>query len=447
MKSLRINLWCTVVMSSLIMSGQETIAQQNVGLSREVVLENVVTLERSFGLDSLPDEYRLVGNRFGPPLSQTGIIMDSQNRIYVFDDNRIKVFNVDGTPAAIIGREGEGPGEFSDIVSYRSLISVSHTGFISAYNFMLDDSSKKMHNEYHIFRPDFSYLTTVYTPAHETISESMNPVIALSEDEFIREKTMQRREDGYKKVKFTLEHVNIAGSSVIASYDIITDVATERSEMSVPFRGSFLWDVTPGKKVVYTYTYADEEYTESGFFYFIHITDLRTGETTSIRREFTPVPMLIIDPSGFSGFEKEMDLLSIKWEEYINEINHFYRSAVFSLFVDGSTLIVFTNELLKLPVERSVLTKADIFDLETGKYLRSAMLPRVLADIKNGYGVSGYYIKPRERSFFDILKNIILRRPLDFKISRDGYSLPPSGPPNRLPLVQVYKLDPAIYER
>jgi hypothetical protein len=59
-------------------------------------LENVFTLELSFGDKNLPDEYLLA--------KPAGIAVGTDGSIIVVDENKLKVFTGAGKPVKIVGR-------------------------------------------------------------------------------------------------------------------------------------------------------------------------------------------------------------------------------------------------------------------------------------------------------------------------------------------------------
>ncbi len=65
-------------------------------------------LEQTFGVENEPEEAMLARLR--------GLVMDAEGRVYVLDhgNNRLVAFNPDGSLRWSAGREGEGPGEFSN---------------------------------------------------------------------------------------------------------------------------------------------------------------------------------------------------------------------------------------------------------------------------------------------------------------------------------------------
>ncbi|MFC1555280.1 6-bladed beta-propeller, partial [candidate division KSB1 bacterium] len=68
------------------------------------VIEKAFTLELEFGVDNLPDEFLIVRPQ--------GIALTNSGDIIVLDESRLKVFDNNGNPKLIFGRQGQGPGEF-----------------------------------------------------------------------------------------------------------------------------------------------------------------------------------------------------------------------------------------------------------------------------------------------------------------------------------------------
>jgi hypothetical protein len=98
----------------------------------------ILTLVTSFGDENLPSEYLLAY-----PMQ---LQVNEKNDIYIFDEQKIKVYDSSGKPKCIIGGPGEGPGEFGNSFN---VVTISPTGFITA------GYTPSFHNlVYNIFNPD-----------------------------------------------------------------------------------------------------------------------------------------------------------------------------------------------------------------------------------------------------------------------------------------------------
>ena len=132
-------------------------------------LTNVLKLELSFG-----DEETIKNNEFLLAYPQL-IMVNNQNDILVFDEDRIKVFDAGGKEKHIFGRTGQGPGEYGrpSIIGGRNLsvgfflspqgylIAMDSGGGTGGGNKIVGDRiniSGSLYNQYNLFAPDYSFV-------------------------------------------------------------------------------------------------------------------------------------------------------------------------------------------------------------------------------------------------------------------------------------------------
>jgi len=79
---------------------------EHLRIDTESALTGIITLELTFGAEETisDEEYLLTG--FG------SIGVNNDNEILILDESRIKIYDENGKPIRIIGRPGQGPGEF-----------------------------------------------------------------------------------------------------------------------------------------------------------------------------------------------------------------------------------------------------------------------------------------------------------------------------------------------
>ncbi|MFC1477632.1 hypothetical protein ACFL6L_04095 [candidate division KSB1 bacterium] len=392
-------------------------------------MTGVFDLQTVFGEEGLEQEYLLVSPR--------SFWVDYNNIVYILDENRIKVFTPDGREKAIIGGPGQGPGEFMPIGS--GSVSVGPTGYIAA----------KTLRWYNIYRPDYTYLTTFgekelnQIPTGGMGKGPGDRIILLNEEELIEyESNSERKNDKVEQTTRLVYHKNGGKRTV-----------TEMKESLVPFTGGSIspalnylyWEVTPDNKVVYTRAGFDEESAGGEKRYIVHIHDLTNGETASIGNRFEPVKrpdqktmeeMALNASEGMSGQrgsgrgaisragserleqllkerDKRQEQMRKETEAFYNELSEKDFEGVYNLLIDGATVFVYTHKKLredKMPNDSNEFL-VDIFDIDSGRYLHSAYLPR-FGMIRNGYA---YRIK---------------------RGGRDGF-----------PSAEIYTLDPKIYGR
>ena len=104
-------------------------------------LENAVTLELAFGDKDVPDEFLLA--------TPSRALVNYNGDIIVFDEYKLKIYDTNGKPKKIVGRKGQGPGEFSPI-------PIPHISFISedGYLTMIDQVGRNLQ----IFGPHYEFI-------------------------------------------------------------------------------------------------------------------------------------------------------------------------------------------------------------------------------------------------------------------------------------------------
>jgi len=115
----------------------------------EVILPNVLTYELTFGSDEtkLPSEFLLVRpNPFG------AIAVNDSGDIYIADESCVKVYDSNGNHKKLIGRSGEGPGEFF----------IASTPTISPEGYLTVENTRTMgENKVNIFGTDDKFIKSV----------------------------------------------------------------------------------------------------------------------------------------------------------------------------------------------------------------------------------------------------------------------------------------------
>ena len=88
-----------LILSFLAVSFNTTFSQE------ENVSSGILTLKNSFGDSNVPEEFLLA--------DPTGIAVLNNGDILVCDELQLKIYNSEGKPKRIVGRRGQGPGEFT----------------------------------------------------------------------------------------------------------------------------------------------------------------------------------------------------------------------------------------------------------------------------------------------------------------------------------------------
>jgi hypothetical protein len=370
------------------------------------ILENIFTLELTFGDKDVPDEYLLVR-----PL---GIAIVNNGDIIVSDEYKLKIFNSDGKPKKIIGRQGQGPGEFEGFPSPNIL----ENGNIIAIDIFI--------GKYSIFNTNYSFVETKNLRNNPLLNNFFkekgwggllyNSIYPYSSDNiFIYTKSLGPINSNNKRFEYFLILYQ-KGEKI----ETVVESAQERLEykgypLGIP-SGGLIYKLLPDKKVVYSETHKDKINENGKWFYIIYEYDLNTQQRrVLIKNEYTPVafPDSILHPEKQRGYKgddivarnpsysvtrKEMDQKSTELMEKLKVY-----PGIFSIFYDRDLLFVRTYKFIK---NKGWLV--DIFDSTTGKYLRSAYFP-----------------------FIPVIK--------------DGYAYRSVLSADEFPYIEKYKIDPAIY--
>lgn len=336
-------------------------------------------LELTFGDKDLPDEYLLAR-----PMQ---LYVDNNDNIYVFDETRIKVYDKDGGAKEIIGGPGQGPGEFSDRMGMvGSNIYVSPTGFISVSGDIRDTWFNVYDRQYKFLD---RYHKNMYNPSGGYSTATPIKIIVLDEREYIGLNISGYRQENFGYASESLNYYKGDTVTEIAVYDKISSIYKGTSSGTVNFAGTFFWDIMPDRTIVYTHSRFDADITDEIGYYVIHFYNLDTGERSSIRHAFEPVPIVATKPPDIPGRRRSpleerlgYDRMQLVYERrVIMAEKYIYHEPLWSLIVDGKTGYVFINQV-PLNAENPLI---DIFDLENQNYLRTVTLSLKRWYIKNGF--------------------------------------------------------------
>jgi hypothetical protein len=358
-------------------------------------LEDVLTLELTFGAENLPDEYLLAR-----PLT---LEVNSSNDIIVSDGSRLLAYDADGRPKKIIGGPGQGPGEF-DRISYPAITCEDY----------FTAPTDRSYRSYNFFAPDYSFINRrdmMFSGIIEELEElygwSFRPfgifsriyyynpdelIVTLSASEKEQEKTVKNiYAIIHKKVdviKSIYEHITIPGGPNINLID-----------------GFLQYKPLPDKMIVYTDP-SEHRFNENGrWFYSLFVYDLKTRERREIRKEYRPVviPDSVIyrEYPGIEDYPDEMRKSILESErqrsEKLEELK--YYAPVSGLLTDNEYIFVFTFDID--PDKGRVV---EVLNSITGDYIASAFFQFVPKCIRNGFA---YTISTNESGFYVIEKHRI----------------------------------------
>ncbi|MFC1554399.1 hypothetical protein ACFL7D_07185 [candidate division KSB1 bacterium] len=376
-----------------------------------IIYEDTVTFELSFGDDetALESEYLLADPR--------AVGISAQNEILVLDESRIKVFDQTGKPVRIVGREGQGPGEFER--AYR--LNVGPNGHVSVKNYMglsaftpnLEFIHKKNYTNssyYKNLKDERGWQSGI---ALYAIYFSENERVIVVEGDIFREgegskisqdfKVLIHEKDGVSKpvVEYVKEYVSVF---LVVNSDFMFS-----NSFHFEFFGDLLWTTLPRSRIVYTDTGKDYEKTETSGTYRLTVLSLTDGSTKTLQHsyELLPIPENEIPEKGggpktIGGFNQA------SFDNFVDEVEAFkeekeHCAPLRSLVTDREYLFAFTYKEKEKTDPESEITEvlADIFDMSTGEYVCSTYFPGIPQVIANGYA---YYRTRGSKDEFPLIK-------------------------------------------
>jgi len=338
------------------------------------VLTDVLTLELTFGAENLPDEFLLVEPKFLP-------IMAAENGdIIVDDESRLKIFDSNGNPKKILGRPGQGPGEFDRFFNS----SITSTGYITGVNMGGPTSS------YNLFAPDYTFVerkslfaSHLYNELRKNYEWSefyYQDIYSYSPKEQVFLIDARKIING-NQIKYYYAYIYYKNDSIMSTL-LLDNEQTGLAEDG--FLISTYSDST--MKVVYSNTGIHRFVKNKRHYYTIYVYDIKSETQIEILREYTPmaIPDSVIYrtlkfPDNYPENLKERR----KNEEKIR-IKKLKKLKVYAplqfIMTDKNFIFAFTYEYVK-----DKGTVVDIFDSETGEYISSSYFPFKPSLIKNGY--------------------------------------------------------------
>jgi hypothetical protein len=347
------------------------------------ILENVFTLELKFGDKDVPDEYLLVR-----PLN---LAVANNGDVIVPDEYKLKVFDTDGKPKKIIGRRGQGPGEFT---APSPTVFVTENGTICARDVSL----------FNIFDAQYKF---IYSTNHRNDPDFKQFAEEKGFQWFIIDRIIPYDKDEMFVIAHNEQPINLPITSQSKNCNLllykketelysITESPDEtfsndgKISFTIPEKGSLFSVELPGQILAFTDRGKDRVLENGKWYYLIYTYDLKTRQKkVFIKREYAPVafPDSVLHPEHTKGYKgddifgsmqtpytrKEMDQ---KRTEILEKLK--YYPAVNKIFYDKNIVFVKTYQYAK-----DKGTVVELFDSQTGVYLKSAFFPYDL-NVKNG---------------------------------------------------------------
>jgi len=364
------------------------------GSESQPVLTDVLTLELSFGDEKTIDKDKFL---LAKP---KGLAVNDKGDIFVTDENSVKVFDKYGKEKLILGRTGQGPGEFSR----SGYITISDSGLISAAN----------GSSYNLYSPDFEFIKSVRPGTDERMSIFLKDQ-QLSSSDIIKVITLSESE---KYIEFRSPSrapvsPNIFKMNRIVLYKNEKTIKTISTNPKyyhmlgkiIPFTGDLLWDILNENQVIYTQSNKDMIQEANTGKYILNIWSPEFDEITQIIKDYIPVKIPDSEiKDEFTSFIEANDDETEKFvRNHLKELDYNY-PAVRWIRTDNNYVFVGTNQRNK---KDEYLI--DVFDANQMLFLSSFYSPFKFDLVKNGYV---YRIKSERNEF---------------------------------PVIEKYKIDPAVY--
>ena len=377
--------------------------------SNREIINNAVVLELSFGGESeiLKDEFILA--------FPFGIAVMDNGDIIVADENRIKVYDPLGNGKQIVGRPGEGPGEFDKNLFFAQL-TVNLSG----------DLTVNKNDRYYVFSPTYEFAKSgskLVTPKQKLLLDNSN----LLSEWFVFRRLVYLNENEkiysmYAHDVFSQEDQSYTDFLICETPDTLFVIKKangtgflKEARIDLPaVLGRVLFAQLPGDRIIYTHSGHDKKSRVNRNAYLLNVISLDTFEERTIDHNYD---IIEIDYESVIN-SKGNELIGQENLAKKNILNVYLRKKKFyppvqKILYDNGVIFVFTYNLNE---KGEVFT--DIFDAETLRYLRSAYFPGFAAKafdmeehstIKNGYL---YYLKSGREVFAEIHK---------YKINVDVY--------------------------
>ena len=363
-------------------------------------VENILSLKISFG-DSkeLPDGYLLVRPQ--------GLVVLKNGNIVVTDDFKLKMFNIDGKPEKIIGKSGQGPGEFQTIGS----LFISPVGKISIY---------ASYTYFDIYSEDLEFIERVsiaYNPNYQFIKDRFNlsksfrihTLIPINQkDKLLVIEGRDIDKFGYKIIAYQCGDV----IKIVDDYKFIAEYTTKKGSFALSARGDSYLKLLPNECILFTHSLTEIEKKDNRYYFNLYISHYDGSVRKIISHSFKPVKL---DDYLMPNDESKKILKSYP-----------YYPAIQDLKVDSNYIFVFTYEKNE---KEEILTH--IFNAEKAEYIRSAFFPFIPSKIKNKIA---YRLKvPDFRVYYETFRKSMSKE----YIEKNSF----------YPVIEIYEINPIIFEK
>jgi len=360
--------------------------------------EDLLTLELTFGSEiyGTKDEYLLV--------SPDGIKITDNGDILISDEVKIKVYDKYGKGKKIIGRRGQGPGEFAN----NPILSISPNGYLTAYEFS--------GGYYSIFSPDYKFinkkriLSSYFFPEDWLNNQGFGP------GDFVSLRQIIYLDSSVRILHFYLRKDDV--SRYILMYDddnkdipvILNQKTGEIKNITKNLRSSltgvlFVWGLLPGNRIFYCQNNEYEYNEKTGWEYTFHIVSLDNFEDKTLTHKFEPVPysksfLESVVSHNLKRFGKEAEKEMKKIQKALKE-NKYWPPVQWVMFDRNYVFIILNNDYEK---GNNLI---EVYDTDADVFVSSFYAPWGNFDdqqpniINNGYA---YNLETDEDGFYVICK-------------------------------------------
>jgi hypothetical protein len=317
------------------------------------------------------------------------IAVNTSGDILVLDEQKIKVFDSSGKPKTILGGAGDGPGEIGPIPS----MVISDNDYIAI-------TDRNMY--INLFAPDFTFISKTRISGNERLSDLLNEAnysdgdgggylkleryIALDASKSLIEIETRNKDiqADYNVYSMLIYDNGEDAKTLVHTLSPRTKGSASGGSGGSTLRGVFRWAILDGEKIAYINTDDDVRDGQDNSTYTMHIISFSDREEATIIQRF--IPSEIPKEIGTNQYGK-------------------YQPSIRGIYADKGVIFVI---LRKRDREKGSLI--DIFDADKAKYINSAYF-------KKGGSIFGGYLYSRGSN-------------------EDGF-----------PVVEKYKINPAVYRR
>jgi hypothetical protein len=384
-------------------------------------VERALRLELSFGDQGLPEEFLLAEPK--------GLAVKDNGDILVTDEHHIKIYNAGGRPKERLGGQGQGPGEFQEILAP----FIGPAGFLAV---------KDGFARYNLYGPDLSYLSRFSGSADEDLRDyvreqslTFSYVTNLCPLDTTRRICALFARNRDLRGKFPVFNILVYqdGSSLreLVKHHSLAEVLNDRGgSTDSPYLGGFHWSLLSKDRLVHAQTHQGTAENGPASTYALHVLDLEGGTGTVIEVEYEPE----ILPDGLrelTTYRNPRINLTIEpppvLQALLDDVRFF--PAFQALRTDGDLVFLFRFNPVNERLERSIL-EAEMSGAEIPEGIYSRFEPYAVDIVSLS---SGRLIV---RAEFTCIPDVI-------KAGR-AYRL--NTRTDAFPKVECYVIDPAVYE-